>query len=243
MTASRFEGAILWDLDGTLLTTAKAGRIALRAAVLEVTGREADYAELQTSGLTDAEVALEAVRAVGIEPDAELLLRVRLGYERRLPEALLLKEGGVLPGVLEALDGLAERGRIVSLLLTGNTAPGARAKLERYGMGNHFPHGGGFCDGPGGRAPIARRALRIAEELVPELSIDRVLLVGDTPRDVECASELGVRSVGLTSGTHSSEELLAAGAWRVLDRVPVAATLEALTLGEPDRGALHSRVS
>src|SRR6266542_3831574 len=103
----RWPEPTLWDLDGTLLTTAKAGRIALQDAVTELTGRSADFADLQTSGLTDAEVVGEALRAAGVEPDEELVRRVLAEYERRLPEALPLRKGSVLPGIEEALEGLA----------------------------------------------------------------------------------------------------------------------------------------
>jgi phosphoglycolate phosphatase-like HAD superfamily hydrolase len=230
VSANGYEGAILWDLDGTLLSTAKAGRIALRASILELTGREADYGNLPTSGLTDTEVAAIALEAVGVEPNDELLLRVREGYERRLPEALLQREGGVLPGIADALAELETRGRVVSLLLTGNTPNGARIKLERYGLEAHFPHGGGFCEGHGGRVPIARRAFELANELVPGLTSDRTLVVGDTPKDVECATALGIRCLGLTTGHHTEEQLAAAGAWRILDRAPDALTLERFVL-------------
>lgn len=225
-----YEGAILWDLDGTLLSTAKGGRIALTASILELTGREGAFGDLPTSGLTDVEVAAVALASVGVEPDDELLGKVREGYERRLPEALLQREGRVLPGIAEALDGLAERGRVVSLLLTGNTPAGARAKLDRYGLADRFPHGGAFCEGPGGRIPIGRRALELAAGLVPGFAASRALLVGDTPKDVECAAVLGIRCLGLATGTHDAGQLAAAGAWRVLDRVPDAVALEALVL-------------
>src|SRR5207253_2863256 len=83
---------------------------------------------------TGSQVAAVALRAVGVAPELDLLARVRAAYERRLPDALLLREGAVLPGIRETLDGLAARGRVVSVLLTGNTVAGARAKLERYGL-------------------------------------------------------------------------------------------------------------
>jgi phosphoglycolate phosphatase-like HAD superfamily hydrolase len=227
-----FLGAILWDLDGTLLTTAKAGRLALQAAVAELAGvPEPDFTDLQTSGLTDSEVAAEALRAVGVEAEPELVARVSADYERRLPDALLLREGSVLPGIREALDGVAARGRLVNLLLTGNTEGGARAKLARYGIADRFPHGGAFCEGDRGRVPIARRALALAASLVGEPAVERTILVGDTPLDVACATAVGVRSLALATGAHSPDELREAGAWHVLERVPAPEQLEALVLG------------
>jgi len=229
---AQFEGAILWDLDGTLLFTAKGGRIALTASILEQTGHHVDLEDLATAGLTDFESVTAAVASTGVEPEIGLLRRVREGYEQRLPDALLQREGLVLPGIADTLAGLARSGRVVNLLLTGNTRAGAEAKLARYGLSAWFAHGGGFSDGPGGRVPIARRALRVATELVPGLDLSRVLVVGDTPRDVECADAIGVRTLGVATGAHSVDVLLAAGASMALQQIPDAAALEALVLGQ-----------
>lgn len=227
-----FEGAILWDLDGTLLTTARAGRIALAAAVREVCNAELDVTELVTPGLTDSAVHAAVVAAAGVEPAPEVVARVTADYVRRLPEALLLREGMVLPGIRDTLEGLAARGRVASLLLTGNTEGGAAAKLERYGLAELFVHGGAFCEGEHERGPIARRALALAENLVGPGARDRIVLVGDTPHDIASAVAIGLRSIGLATGAHSVEELRTAGAWLATERVPGAAELERLVLAE-----------
>jgi phosphoglycolate phosphatase len=232
----RYEAAILWDLDGTLLTTAKAGRIALTAAIHELTGREADYGDLPTSGLTDSAVHAAALGAAGIEPRPELVAQVTAEYVRRLPDALLLREGAALPGIVAALEGLAANGRVVSLLLTGNVRGGALAKLERYQLDTYFSHGGAFCDGDVERSAIAQRALGLALPLVKG-GADAIVVAGDTPHDVEGAASVGLRTIGLATGLHSAAELERAGAWRVFDRVPAAAELEALVLGLATRAS------
>lgn len=224
-----FEGAILWDIDGTLLTTAKAGRIALREAVLELCGVEVDYGDLLTSGLTDTTVHAAALESVGIHPDPELVARISAEYVRRLPETLPLRDGAVLPGVREALEQLDEAGRIANLLLTGNTPGGAQAKLERYGLQEFFPHGGGFCEGDTERITIARRALDLAMALTSG-SAESVVVLGDTPHDIGCASALELRTIAISTGTHSLEELHDAGAWAAFERVPSADELERLVL-------------
>ena len=226
-----FQGAILWDLDGTLLSTAKCGRIALTAAILEHTGHNVDLTDLATAGLTDLESVSAAVVSTGLEPDRNLLRRVREGYERRLPGALLQREGHVLPGIESALADLTRAGRVANLLLTGNTRAAADAKLARYGLSAWFTHGGGFCEGPGGRVPIARRALRVANDLVPDLDLARVVVVGDTPADVECANAIGVRTLGVATGAYPVEALTAAGAFTAFEQIPDGVALTALVLG------------
>lgn len=224
-----YEGAILWDVDGTLLTASQGGRLALRQATVELVGVELDYGDLVTSGLTDSAVHEVALRNAGIDPDPGLVARVSAEYVRRLPHALPLHEGGVLPGVVETLENLEAGGRVVNLLLTGNTVGGAFAKLDHYELGRFFPHGGGFCDGDKERAPIAHRALALALSLI-DGTVDNVVVVGDTPHDVACARETGLRAVGVATGLHTVGDLVAAGAWRVYDRVPDALELERVVL-------------
>lgn len=225
-----YEGAILWDLDGTLLTTARAGRIALAAAVREVCGVDLDVSELVPPGLTDSAVHAAVVKAAGADPAPEVVARVTAGYVQRLPEALLLREGMVLPGIRDTLEGLASRRRVASLLLTGNTEAGAAAKLERYGLAELFMHGGAFCEGEHERGPIARRALALAQALVGAEARDRIVLVGDTPHDISSAIDLGLRSIGLATGTYDIETLRGAGAWLALECIPGAEELEAIVL-------------
>lgn len=225
-----FEGAILWDLDGTLLTTARAGRIALAAAVRKVCCADLDVTELVTPGLTDSAVHAAVVAAAGVQPTPALVARVTAEYVRRLPETLLLREGTVLPGIRDTLEGLTARGRVANLLLTGNTAGGAAAKLERYGLAELFVHGGAFCEGEHERGPIAGRALALAEALVGPGARDRIVLVGDTPHDIASAVQVGLRSIGLSTGAHDVEELRAAGAWLATERVPSAEAIEAIVL-------------
>ncbi len=140
--------ALLWDVDGTLLTTARAGVFALEEALQEVCGLRFDLQQLKSAGLTDAEVALLAMREAGVDDGEGGVDDFLRAYERRLPAALHRRRGHVLPGVREVLDDLAGRDDVRSLLLTGNTPAGARAKLSHYDLDGYFPNGA-FCLGPG----------------------------------------------------------------------------------------------
>ena len=148
---------LFWDIDGTLLTTKRAGVFALEQAAREVCGKSPDFAALETAGLTDHEVAMLAIRECGGADPAATASGFLRAYERHLPDRLGLRQGGPLPGVVEILDALADRSDVISLLLTGNTAAGARAKLEHYGLAGYFT-GGAFCIDGDDRTQIARRA-------------------------------------------------------------------------------------
>ena len=209
---------LLWDIDGTLLTTARAGVFALTAAAQEVCGSEPDLDALPTAGLTDAQVAALVVDACGHDPDDATVQRFLRVYERELPDRLSWRQGQVLPGVAENLAALTARDDVVNLLLTGNTEAGAAAKLAHYGLDHFFPLGGAFCTDGGERAGMARRAVALAaEHLGRAVDPDRTYVIGDTVHDIACGQAIGARTVAVAF-THTAEEL--ADAWLVLDGLP-----------------------
>ena len=59
---------LFWDIDGTLLTTARAGVIAWEDAVRELTGHEFDLSTIRTAGFTDYQIAVKTFEAIGLEP-------------------------------------------------------------------------------------------------------------------------------------------------------------------------------
>lgn len=215
--------AVFWDVDGTLLTTGRAGIFALEEALREVCGMERDLQELFTSGLTDAEVAALALEAGGHEATGERVEAVLRAYERRLPACLPRRRGRVMPGVRRVLEDLGRRTDVRNLLLTGNTPAGARAKLAHYRLERFFPDGAGaFCLGPGARIEIARRASRLAE------GAEDIYVVGDTPQDVVCGQAMGARTIAVATGSFAAAELAAHGPWTVLDRIPDPRAFRAL---------------
>jgi len=219
---------LFWDIDGTLLSTARAGVFALEEAAREVCGATPDFAALKTAGLTDAEVAALAIREVGGDPAPATVNAFLRSYERHLPERLHWRQGQVLPGVVEILEELAPRTDVASFLLTGNTAAGARAKLTHYGLERFFA-AGAFCTEGGERATIARRALDVAErELGRAPAADATYVIGDTPYDIRCGQAIGARTLAVASGAYSREELEAYDPWQALDALPVPERFAAL---------------
>src|SRR5688572_14242644 len=133
---------LFWDIDGTLITTGRAGMFAWNDSVAELTGKMFDLrTELRTAGLTDYQIALKTFERIGITPEADLVARLVRRYEELLPASLPLRNGAVLPHVREILELLRRRSDVRSYLLTGNTRGGARAKLTYYGLMEFFPDG------------------------------------------------------------------------------------------------------
>lgn len=211
---------VLWDLDGTLLTTARAGIKALEDAVWEVLAIDVDLADLQTAGMTDRAIATAILALVGREADEATAARLLQVYTSRLPHRLLERRGHVMPGVVEVLDALTARPDVVLSLLTGNMSQGAAAKLASYGLDGYFTDGG-FADDGYDRTRIGRALLERLDERHGVLDRDRVFLVGDTPSDVATADDLGVRAIAVATGTHRRQELEELGAWRAYDRLPL----------------------
>lgn len=226
----RPDRVVFWDIDGTLLTTRRAGVFALEEAAREVCGRSPDFASLQTAGLTDHEVAVLAIGAAGIEADAEIAGSFLRSYERHLPDRLGLRQGGALPGVVPILDDLRDRPEVLSVLLTGNTRAGAAAKLEHYELADYFDDGV-FCMDGESREQIARRARTLAGERASGVEPDSMFVIGDTPHDVRCGKQIGARTVAVASGTYNVGELEAAEPWLVLGSLPAPGEFASQVLG------------
>ena len=217
---------LFWDIDGTLLTTGRAGVPAWEAAVRETTGKAFELASIRVPGLTDYQIAVRTFDMLGVAVTDGLLRHMVTRYEEMLPATLPLRQGRVLPHVREILERLHPRPDVRSYLLTGNTRAGARAKLAHYDLLRYFPDGG-FAEDPGSRASIAVRALELARRHGP-VEVDRVFVIGDTPHDIECAAAIDARTIAVATGGYSVEELSRHAPWRVFAALPPPPDFETL---------------
>jgi len=211
---------LFWDIDGTLLTTGKAGVPAWEEAVREVVGFDFQLSSFRVAGLTDFQIAVRTFEMLGVAADEARLRRMVRRYEELLPEALPKKNGRVLPNVREILERLGPRSDVRSYLLTGNTRGGARAKLTHYDLFKYFPDGA-FAEDAGDRSTIAARALDLAKRAGP-VADNGVFVVGDTPHDIQCANAIGARTVAVATGGYTLDELESHRPWRVFAELPPA---------------------
>lgn len=226
---------ILWDIDGTLVSTAGHGRYAFFEAFEAVFGRPVeDDPPVVMGGRTDHSIALEILALGGIE-DAEEHLPAMFDA---LHEALnaraadIAREGAPQPGVREAIEAIDERGGAIQSLLTGNIEPNAHVKLGAFGLDELLEMDiGGFGSDHGIRAElvgIARRKARAKHGV--DVPPERITLIGDTPLDIEAAHANGARAVAVATGPYTVEELEQAGPEAALeDLSDTAAVLEALS--------------
>ena len=211
---------LFWDIDGTLLTTGKAGVPAWEQAVREVIGHDFQLSSFRVAGLTDFQIAVRTFEMLGVEAGEETLKSMVRRYEELLPTALPQKQGRVLPNVREILDLLERRTDVRSYLLTGNTRGGARAKLTHYDLFRYFSDGA-FAEDASERTVIAARALDLARRAGP-VADEAIFVVGDTPHDIHCANAIGARTVAVATGGYSLDELESHRPWRAFAELPPA---------------------
>ncbi len=195
---------LFWDIDGTLLTTRRAGIIAWQRAVEELFPKAPDVTQMKTAGLTDTEIAITISRtACGADSgeQAERLLRC---YESHLPACLPLRNGTVLPGVIPVLEHLRSLSGVRSMLLTGNTRAGAAAKLSHYGLARFFEDGA-FADDCATRTEVASLARQMLVQADGEPHV--LFVVGDTPHDIHCGRSIDAATIAVATGEYSEAEL------------------------------------
>jgi phosphoglycolate phosphatase-like HAD superfamily hydrolase len=199
---------LLFDIDQTLLYTGGAGALAFNRAFEEIFGITDGFGKVEFSGRTDLYILAEGLRQGGIPGDVRDYLDTFLPrYYAFLPEALKEKAGYLMPGFPEMLQTLSQDDVVIGLG-TGNFTGAAQLKLEHYGIAGYFS-GGGFGEHSLERADVIRAAIG---DLADGASPQEVLVIGDTPKDVEAALANGVTAVGVATGSYTTEQLHAAGA-------------------------------
>lgn len=197
---------LLFDIDGTLLTTGGCGERALRSAVHDFFGEDDDFSEIEIAGRTDTAIARQLLRKYN--GDEERALEVLEHYLRHLPVLLPKIQGRLMPGVIPLLEVLKDRSDVVLALLTGNLQRGAEYKLTHYGVWHYFGFGA-FADDHYDRNELGPVAMRRAKERGHDIPVERVFVIGDTPKDVACARAFGARAVGVATGGSTYEALAA----------------------------------
>jgi phosphoglycolate phosphatase-like HAD superfamily hydrolase len=185
-------------------------------------------------GRTDSWILSDAAAIHDIPRDSPDLARFRALYLRQLARELDLPHPphlrkGVMPGVRELLDALAARDDVYVALLTGNYEDAARLKLEHFDLWRYFDCGAFGDDAPDRNGLLPRALAAVRACAGHDIAAADAVIVGDTPLDVACAAAGGARSIGVATGSHSTDDLRAAGADHVFEDLgDVDAVLRAL---------------
>ena len=206
-----------FDIDGTLMTGGPA-KNAFFGAMIDTFGTVGNVEEVSFGGKTDPQIARELL--VGIDYSVDLIEErfpsLWHSYTERLADELTQCPMQVLPGVHELLNILKRMDDIGVGLLTGNIARGAQLKLDSAGLTEHFVLGSYGSDHEE-REQLSRIALQRARDMWnPALCPENTVVIGDTPRDVDCGLAIGARTLAVATGSFSSSQLAKAGANRVV---------------------------
>jgi phosphoglycolate phosphatase-like HAD superfamily hydrolase len=209
------EKLILWDIDGTLIYSGGVAGEAMRAAMERVYGRATSAERHAYAGKTDQQIILETFAERAHADLLSLLEQFTAAYLDELAARRdeLLARGYVLEGVAAALERLAGAS-VLQSLLTGNLKPVAHFKLDLLGLTRYFDfESGAYGSDHHIRAnlvPIA--AERAARRYGRRFAGRDVVVIGDTPNDIDCGRAAGARTIAVASGPFGVDELRAHGA-------------------------------
>src|SRR5262245_52825532 len=199
---------VLFDIDGTLIHSGGSGEKAFARVCDQEFNVSDGTANLRFAGRTDPAIVREFFLRHHIEPRQENFIRFFDSYVFWLDHMLGQVAGRVLPGAVEMIGALRALARPPVIgLLTGNIRLGAQIKLSHYKLWDQFQTGG-FGDDHEDRNQIAVIARGRGIELLKEkLSGEQIVVIGDTPRDIECGKAIEARVLAVATGSYRMEEL------------------------------------
>lgn len=222
---------VLFDVDGTLLSSGRRGLAAFSEALRRTFGTEGEIASYRFEGKLDPVIVADLMRGAGVPDEvvAERRLAALSLYLDLLADALAAEPPALKPGAAELVARVSASPSVVAALLTGNIRRGAEIKLSAAGLWSRFRFGV-YGDEAARRVDLGPLALARALELTGRtFSPAETVVVGDARADVECGRALGARVVAVATGRTSAEELRAAGADAVLpDFADVPSACEAI---------------
>jgi len=194
---------LLFDIDGTLLLTGGAGKIAFEEAFEEIFEIPHAWGDLDPHGKTDPaifdEVAKRELGRLLSDGEFDLLMeRYEEIFEERIQQSPRFE---LMPGVIEILEHLSRDPGIFLALATGNFERAGRLKLKR-GAVEHYFLTGGFGNDARERDKILLTAVAYSEELARKrFEKNKTFVIGDTEYDIAAAKKAGLRSIAvLTNG-------------------------------------------
>jgi phosphoglycolate phosphatase len=229
---------VLFDVDGTLVDTAGAGRFALQNAFIATFGVDAvtsaeNNRAVRFAGMTDPAIIEALATAGGVLPErlGEHYTSLVATFYTLLESEMKRLDGKarVLPGVTALLEQLDNMKTIRTGLITGNMEDGARIKLEPFDL-NRFFASGGFGSDHHDRREVARIGVgKMCELYRLRVQPEQVVIIGDTEKDVDCARANGYRSIAVQFDWVSKRRLMASKPDIYLENLSnLAACLEAI---------------
>ena len=230
--STRSPKLLLLDIDGTMLRSHGGALKAMTRAARRLFGPTFSLEEVDRNGQLDPKIIGMALDLNGVRATPREIDAFRDFYIEELQAEL--GSTRILPGVLDLLTRLRATEGVLLGLVTGNYAGVARIKLPAVGIDPSWFVANGFGDEGATRGELVRRAMDTAASLAGRpITGGDVIVVGDTPRDVECAKANGCACLAVATGNFTRQVLEAAGADAVIPDLTNPAPLWAM-LEDPD---------
>lgn len=198
---------LLFDIDGTLLSAGGAGTRSLNRAFEKVLGIKEAFQNFQMAGKTDILIIKEGLKLWEIKPTDSLINQIIEEYLNFLRIEINNNSKHLKPGVLEFIQLNREEFGHPMGLLTGNIERGARIKLEPFGLNSLFPFGAFGSDHEDRNHLLPLAIERFINNFSIKINFHQCIVIGDTPRDVECAKPYGAKVIAVATGPYSVNEL------------------------------------
>jgi phosphoglycolate phosphatase len=198
---------VLFDIDGTLVSLDGAGSRSLNRAMEKLLQVTDGFRDIDFAGKTDLQIIREGLGTLGLAGRDDLMRSLLDRYLVHLRTEVSTGRGHVKNGVRELLSALQNLEGIYLGLLTGNAETGARLKLEPFGLNRYFPVGAFGSDSEDRNLLLPIAVQRLQEVGSVSVNYEHCVVIGDTPKDVECAHVHGASSIAVATGTYPLKEL------------------------------------
>jgi phosphoglycolate phosphatase-like HAD superfamily hydrolase len=217
---------VLFDIDGTLVQTAGAGVRGMNTAFEQMFGPTRVLDGIPIAGRTDRAILMDAMAKARVVPSEETIDAFRRAYVEALhieiQRPVAGQPFGVLPGVTSLLDALDATEGVTTALLTGNFEMGASVKLSHFDLWRRFAFGAFGDDHADRRSLVPIAVDRLRQRGLPVPSPERIVIIGDTPNDIDCAKAYGARALAVATGPFGPAALQDAGADVVVETLEAA---------------------
>jgi len=203
---------ILFDIDGTLIDSGGAGTRSLELAFEEMFAVREAFRNISLAGKTDMQILKEGLKLHRIGSPNGVVPAFFRAYIRHLRNNIDSGKGHIKPGIMDALQSLSSNSGCILGLLTGNIEEGAMVKLKAFGLDAFF-EAGAYGDDSEDRNKLLPVAVdKLYKRTSLKVGFRDCVVIGDTPRDIECSKPYGALAVAVATGPYGYGVLRDAGA-------------------------------
>jgi len=199
---------LLFDIDGTLLTSGNCGKNALDRTFEKMFGVRGAWGNMVPDGKTDLlignEIAQQHLKR-DLTPSEwkEFTQRYSKHFAEESEHSIYFK---TMPGAFKLLEYLSNLPHIHLAVATGNIEAVSWMKLKKVRLHSYF-RCGGFGENHAHRKGILNDAQAASQNhFKKKFSKRKTFVIGDTKHDVAAAHMVRFRSIGVHTGTNRGKD-------------------------------------